>query len=59
MGKEQKILKHHSDPADVGRKAGDIAAAIGATPETLSRLILRLTQEGRIDWQGKTLKVLA
>jgi CRP/FNR family transcriptional regulator len=35
----------------------DIAAAIGATPETLSRLILRLRNEGTIDWKGRTLRL--
>lgn len=33
----------------------DIAAAIGATPETLSRLVLRLKKRG-ILWQGKTIR---
>ncbi len=31
------------------------AAAIGTTPETFSRLIRRLTREGRIVWKGKVL----
>ena len=35
----------------------DIAAAVGANPETLSRLIQRLTKEGRISWEGGTLAV--
>jgi CRP/FNR family transcriptional regulator, dissimilatory nitrate respiration regulator len=35
----------------------DIATAIGATPETLSRLIQRLTAAGLISWQGKRLTV--
>ena len=34
----------------------DIAAAIGATPETLSRLVLRLKKRG-MSWQGKTIRV--
>ncbi len=33
----------------------DIAAAIGATPESLSRLIRRLTAEGRIQWKGRVI----
>ena len=37
----------------------DIAAAIGTTPESLSRLILRLTEDQIIDWQGKEIKILA
>ena len=35
----------------------DIAAAIGATPESLSRLILRLQKRKVIDWKGKELKI--
>jgi len=31
----------------------DIAAAIGVTPETLSRLIVRLAARGVMTWQGK------
>ncbi len=31
----------------------DAAAAIGATPETLSRLLLRLEREGRLVWKGR------
>lgn len=34
----------------------EIAAAIGATPETLSRLILRLRERGDIEWKGTTLR---
>lgn len=37
----------------------DIAAAIGTTPESLSRLILRLTEDEVIDWQGKTIRILS
>jgi CRP/FNR family transcriptional regulator len=36
----------------------DIAAAIGTTPESLSRLIQRLTEEKIIDWQGKEIRIL-
>ena len=35
----------------------DISTAIGATPETLSRLIQRLTSAGVIEWAGKRLRV--
>ncbi|NQT24225.1 Crp/Fnr family transcriptional regulator [candidate division KSB1 bacterium] len=31
----------------------DVAAAIGATPETLSRLLLRLKKEEKLVWEGK------
>jgi len=37
----------------------DIAAAIGATPETLSRLILRLKEDGLLEWEGKTVRLAA
>lgn len=37
----------------------DLAAAIAATPETLSRMILRLTAAKKIQWQGRTLRVSA
>ena len=37
----------------------DIAAAIGTTPESLSRLILRLTDDEIIDWKGKEIRILA
>jgi CRP/FNR family transcriptional regulator len=37
----------------------DIAAAIGTTPESLSRLILRLTDDKVIDWQGKEIRILS
>ncbi len=37
----------------------DIAAAIGTTPESLSRLILRLHEDKVIDWQGKEIRVLS
>lgn len=35
----------------------DVAAAIGTTPETLSRLILRLTKENVLSWDGKKIKL--
>ena len=34
----------------------DIAAAIGVTPETLSRLIPRLKKEKKITWTGRTIR---
>ncbi len=37
----------------------DIAAAIGTTPESLSRLILRLTEDEIIDWKGKEIRILS
>lgn len=54
------LAEHYGEaPAiklDISKK--DLAAAISTTPESLSRLINRLTREGAIDWQGKTLRRL-
>lgn len=36
----------------------EIAAAIGVTPETLSRLIARLARRRAIVWKGRTLRLL-
>ena len=33
----------------------DVATAIGTTPETLSRLLLRLKKEGKVDWAERLL----
>lgn len=41
----------------IGMSKKDVAAAIGATPETLSRLLLKLKQERRLVWEGKTIRV--
>lgn len=35
----------------------DVAAAIDALPETLSRLLLKLRDEGVVQWEGETLRV--
>ena len=35
----------------------DIAAAIGSTPETFSRLVLRLKKEGKLKWEGKKITI--
>ena len=37
----------------------DFAAAIGTIPETFSRLLLRLREQGRIRWEGRTLTLPA
>jgi len=37
----------------------DIAAAIGTTPESLSRLIQRLTDESIIAWKGREIRIFA
>ncbi len=48
-GKKERIV------SSLSKK--DVAAAIGATPETLSRLLLRLKNEGKVDWTGSNLHV--
>ncbi len=35
----------------------DVAAAISATPESLSRLILRLKKQKRLEWKGHTIQL--
>lgn len=35
----------------------DFAAAIGTTPESLSRLVFRLTRKGLVSWKGRILKI--
>ncbi|MBN2413286.1 Crp/Fnr family transcriptional regulator [candidate division KSB1 bacterium] len=35
----------------------DIAAAIGTTPESLSRLLMRLKQENKLKWEEKIIKI--
>jgi len=56
-----KFLSEHASgrrqvPINVSKK--DVAAAIGTTPETLSRLILRLKKEKKLIWEGKRITVL-
>ncbi len=34
-----------------------VAAAIGATPETLSRLLLRLKKEGKLRWERRVIEI--
>jgi CRP/FNR family transcriptional regulator len=45
-----KSQKYH---ITLSKKA--IASAIATTPETLSRLILRMRSEGTLEWEGQTL----
>ncbi|MFC1468099.1 Crp/Fnr family transcriptional regulator [Verrucomicrobiota bacterium] len=47
--------KTHTVKSGLSKK--DIAAAIGATPESLSRLILRLQKREVLDWKGKEIKI--
>ncbi len=48
-GEKEKITP------DLSKK--DIASAIGATPETFSRLLQKLEKNGNFSWQGKTIRV--
>jgi CRP-like cAMP-binding protein len=55
-----KFLKEHyggKDSFTVPFSKKDMAAAIGTTPETFSRLILRLKNERKIKWEGKRVTV--
>ncbi len=53
------LREHYGDrkiiTVDISKK--DFAAAIGATPETLSRLIMRLEQAGVLEWAGKEIRI--
>jgi CRP/FNR family transcriptional regulator, dissimilatory nitrate respiration regulator len=40
---------------DVSKR--DVAAAIDALPETLSRLLLKLKEEGAVQWEGESLRL--
>ncbi len=53
------LIEHYgvSEEYEIGMSKRDISTAIGVTPETLSRLLNRLTQAKIIDWSGKRLKV--
>ncbi|MFO7870618.1 MAG: Crp/Fnr family transcriptional regulator [Kiritimatiellia bacterium] len=53
----QFLREHYGEKEryEVSMSKKDIAAAIGTTPETLSRLVLRLKQEGKLTWKGKIL----
>jgi CRP/FNR family transcriptional regulator len=49
--------KHDIIKTSLSKK--DIAAAIGTTPESLSRLIQRLSDDEIIEWKGKEIRILA
>ena len=54
------FLREHYGERDAYRFAiakKDIAAEIGVTPEALSRLIRRLTDEGTLEWEGDTVRL--
>lgn len=53
-----RFLREQYGPGDrlrVDLRKKALAAAIGVTPETLSRLIRRLTRAGRLTWKGREL----
>lgn len=55
------FLREHYDTSSEIRMTyskKNIAAAIGTTPETYSRLIARLQREGRINVEGKVLRIV-
>lgn len=55
------FLREHYGEKDCYRIAiakKDIAAEIGVTPEALSRLIRRLTEEGTLEWQDDSVRLL-
>jgi len=55
-----EFLREHYGEAstitpDLSKK--DIASAIGATPETFSRLLQKLEKRGDFSWKGKSIKI--
>ncbi len=50
----QFLKSHYGDKKEIiiSISKKDIAAAIGTTPETLSRLINKLKNDGKISWEG-------
>ena len=56
------FLKEHfgeNESFHVALSKKDIAGAIGATPETLSRLLLRLKEKGTLVWEGHDVRLQA
>ncbi len=49
FGKEEHVIP--------GLSKKDMAAAIGTTPETFSRLLLRLKKEDKLFWEGKKITI--
>ena len=49
----------HRERYTIALSKRDFAAAIGTIPETFSRLLLRLREQGRIRWEGRTLTLPA
>lgn len=63
MDVEDRLLKFLREESagqptfQIGMSKKDIAAAIGTTPETVSRLISKLTDDRRLTWKGRTVKL--
>ena len=49
---------HHADTIELDLTKGQLAAVIGTIPETLSRVFLKLGQEGLIELNGSRITVL-
>ena len=52
---EEQFGKNDEIVTDLSKK--DIASAIRTTPETLSRLLIRLEKEDRMNWTGRKIKI--
>jgi CRP/FNR family transcriptional regulator len=52
---EDQFGKRETISLNISKK--DVAAAIRTTPETLSRLLLRLKNEEKLTWEGRTITV--
>jgi CRP-like cAMP-binding protein len=52
---EEQFGRH--DHYQIALSKKDVAAAIGTIPETFSRLLLRLKQQGTASWEGETLSL--
>jgi CRP/FNR family transcriptional regulator len=54
------FLRQHYGPSDVipvNMTKRDIASSIGATPETFSRMLTRLKDQGKLDWKKGALRL--
>ena len=60
-GRFLEFLRQHgaspAAPVTIDMSKKDIASAIGTTPETLSRLILKLERRGVLSWEGKRIQL--
>lgn len=53
------LIEHYGEQEEISCSLSkkDIAAAVGTTPESLSRLILRLKDRGLLSWESATIRV--